>query len=373
MLTRIAILCVLLVNPLMAQQTGHPRRQARHQANETGIVGEKAPTWGVTKWLNLPPGQETLDITDYHGKVLYLYGFQSWCPGCHSHGFPTMLKLMQAFQHQEDVAFVAVQTVFEGFPYNTFDHAQRVAKRYKLDIPVGQSGENGRRSEIMKHYRTGGTPWTMVIDRQGIVRFNDFRTTPAAATQLIRELLKEPKPRAHSDAAPDTITPSRSGHDLLGKTPELDALEWIEPLPPTPRPRATLIRWFTDGCDFCAFSMPAISGLREAYAARGLQTVAVYHPKPAGPTTADHARHTARSLSYDGPLAMDPEWTALKHNYLNAHPDATTSITLILDAAGLVQYVHPGPIFGPSPDPALSDANRDYDEIRQAIEALLGA
>ncbi len=43
-----------------------------------GIVGEAAPTWEIEKWFNLPEGKEKLEISDFRGKVLILFNFQSW-------------------------------------------------------------------------------------------------------------------------------------------------------------------------------------------------------------------------------------------------------------------------------------------------------
>ncbi|MCH7870168.1 MAG: TlpA family protein disulfide reductase [Planctomycetes bacterium] len=156
-----------------------------------GILNKPAPGWGVKKWLNLADGVRSLDVSDFKGKVLYLYCFQSWCPGCHSHGFPTLQKMIKRYQGNDDVVFVAVQTVFEGFGSNTFEHAKRIAKRYDLDIPIGQSGENGKRSPLMRAYRTGGTPWTVIIDRNGVVRFNDFHAKEPQASELIDRLLED--------------------------------------------------------------------------------------------------------------------------------------------------------------------------------------
>mgnify|MGYP002027937591 CR=1 FL=1 len=94
---------------------------------ELGILNQKAPSWSVDQWLGLPDGKKALDVADFKGKVLYLYCFQSWCPGCHSHGFPTLQKAMKHFKGDEEVAFVAVQTVFEGFSSNTLKRAGETA------------------------------------------------------------------------------------------------------------------------------------------------------------------------------------------------------------------------------------------------------
>jgi len=45
---------------------------------ERGIVGQKAPEWEVSHWIQLPEGKKAVQIGDYKDKVLCLYFFQSW-------------------------------------------------------------------------------------------------------------------------------------------------------------------------------------------------------------------------------------------------------------------------------------------------------
>ena len=55
--------------------------------------------------------------------------------------------------------------------------------------PFGHDpGPDGRRSLILQRYRTGGTPWTVIIDRAGVVRYNDFFIAPKDAVALIQTL-----------------------------------------------------------------------------------------------------------------------------------------------------------------------------------------
>ncbi len=202
------------------------------QSSARGILGKEAPAWGVKEWINLPEGQTTLDINDYKGKVVYLYGFQSWCPGCHSHGFPTLKTLLKHYgkdkeskvnrdsKDNKDIAFVAIQTVFEGYSTNNAQAAWRTADRYDLKIPVGHDGSNGKRSLIMKRYRTGGTPWTIIIDKQGVVRYNDFHIKPEQAIKIINRLRAEqysPKTTLHTPPAsdvPPTTAPEELGNPV---------------------------------------------------------------------------------------------------------------------------------------------------------------
>ncbi|KKM66280.1 hypothetical protein LCGC14_1482750 [marine sediment metagenome] len=167
------------------------RAKSKGQAQpERGVLGKKAPSFGVRTWFNLPKGKDSVDIGDYEGKVVYLYGFQSWCPGCRKYGFPTLTKLIEHYESNKEVAFIAVQTTFEGFSTNTPQSAKETAERYDLAIPVGHSGSSDERSTVMQRYRTGGTPWTVIIDRKGTVRFNDFHIAPDDAVALIDRLLE---------------------------------------------------------------------------------------------------------------------------------------------------------------------------------------
>ena len=155
-----------------------------------GIVGDAAPSWEIQQWAHLPKDHDSLDVSSFKGKVVYLYCFQSWCPGCHKHGFPALVEVRRYYKDDPLVAFVAVQTTFEGESVNTFENARKTAAKFDLEIPLGQSGGFGQRSALMKKYRTGGTPWTIIIDRKGVVRFSDFFIAPKQARTLIDKLKK---------------------------------------------------------------------------------------------------------------------------------------------------------------------------------------
>jgi len=157
---------------------------------EPGIQGKKAPRWAATDWIQLPKGKNALEPHDYKGKVIYLYNFQSWCPGCHAHGFPTLKSVSEHYKDDPKVAFVAIQTVFEGFAYNDVDELVPTAEKFGLDIPFGQSGKKGQPSDLMRRYRSGGTPWTVIIDQKGVVRYNAFHIEAEQAVKLIDSLLK---------------------------------------------------------------------------------------------------------------------------------------------------------------------------------------
>ena len=160
-----------------------------------GPVGQVAPKWEIERWIGLPEGQKTLELDQLQGKVIYIYAFQSWCPGCHQVGFPALQKIAKRYEKDERVAVLAMQTVFEGFEVNTFGRMQAMKKRYKLDIPFGHDpGKNGKRSHILDRYDTYGTPWHLVIDGRGVVRFNAYRNDELEAVKTIDGLLAKRGP-----------------------------------------------------------------------------------------------------------------------------------------------------------------------------------
>jgi thiol-disulfide isomerase/thioredoxin len=161
------------------------------------MLNEQAPKWDVGPWHQLPEGKTSLDISDFKGKVLYMYCFQSWCPGCHSRGFPTLKQVAEKYKDDDGVGFIVFQTVFEdkaSKPVNTFENLKKIAKKYGLTMPFAQSGSREDKSKVMKAYQTRGTPWTVIIDKKGVIRYGGFHITPADAAKLIEKLKTEKSP-----------------------------------------------------------------------------------------------------------------------------------------------------------------------------------
>ena len=89
-----ALLAIIVIGLLLPAVAG---------SGKPGIVGRPAPAWGVSEWINLPAGEQSLDVDDLDGRVVFMLGFQSWCPGCHSRGFPTLKQLIDHYKTADDV------------------------------------------------------------------------------------------------------------------------------------------------------------------------------------------------------------------------------------------------------------------------------
>lgn len=141
------------------------RSQCIQQAPELRV-----PLWIDGQGRSLAP----LKLSDLGEGFKVIFCFQHWCPGCHSHGFPTLQRLVKALS-SHGFSFAAVQTVFEGAETNTFERLRETQLRYGLDIPFGHDPSLGQGSSLMKDFDTQGTPWFLVIDPLGEILLSDFQ------------------------------------------------------------------------------------------------------------------------------------------------------------------------------------------------------
>ena len=205
---------------------------------------------------------------------------------------------------------------------------------------------------------------------------------------LARLGASHPSPRLHgrvvgsfvfANPAPpvESLPKSRGGQDVVGqKMPSLQFDRWLntqDRKPVEPAGRITLYRWWTDGCEHCEKTLPAVERLRQKFGAKGLQVVAVYHPKPPRAVTDRHVLDAARRLGYSGAVAVDLDWSELKKFYLSTGERRATSASFLVGADGVIRFVHPGPRLYPSDDPAEAQEDGDYRLLETAIVKLVAA
>lgn len=155
-----------------------------------GIDGHAAPEIKLDYWIDRSgePGQ--FSVVQNRGKWVFLKCFQDWCPGCHSSGFPTLQQFSAAFADHPKVAIAAIQTVFEGFSSNTQEDVRKLQLRYELPITMGHDPGDANTHGMprtMKAYRTGGTPWLILIAPDGRVIFNDYHVNTDKLIDYVRK------------------------------------------------------------------------------------------------------------------------------------------------------------------------------------------
>ncbi len=160
------------------------------QENKYGILGYEAPELAIDYWIDADGEATKFSIAEAKGKWIFLKCFQNWCPGCHASGFPSLQAFAKEFHGNPKVAIAGIQTVFEGFSTNTQEAVRELQLEYELPVVMGHDPgdpDGFNISDTMLKYRTGGTPWLILIDPDGVVAFNDFRVDTSKLIEFMYE------------------------------------------------------------------------------------------------------------------------------------------------------------------------------------------
>jgi thiol-disulfide isomerase/thioredoxin len=167
-----------------------------------------------------------------------------------------------------------------------------------------------------------------------------------------------------------------SGAELIGHPAPVWSFErWIRSKPTDLqklRGKVVLLRWWTDGCHFCAATLPEIEELRRRHAADGLVVIGVFHPKPPRPVSDKQIVATAEKLGYHGPIAVDGQWRTLERYWLSGHPERNwTSVSFLIDRRGTLRWVHGGGEYHRSDDPRHQRCTVQFGELERALAEAL--
>ncbi len=173
-----------------ATNTATTSEAAQPELEKYGIRQFAAPELLLDYWIDENGKPTEFSVHAQKGKWLFMKFFQNWCPGCHKFGFPTLKKFADEFYDHPDVETIAVQTVFEGFSVNSKSAVRELQLRYDLPITMGHDPgtkltENHPLSMI--NYRTGGTPWLILVAPDGHVVFNDFHVDSDALVDFVKK------------------------------------------------------------------------------------------------------------------------------------------------------------------------------------------
>ncbi|MEM6997095.1 MAG: TlpA disulfide reductase family protein [Myxococcota bacterium] len=136
------------------------------------------------------------------------------------------------------------------------------------------------------------------------------------------------------------------------------------------RGRAVLLRFWTDTCPFCRATAPALVAIDDAFRDRNVTVVGMYHPKPRGTQrSAEDVGKVARDFGFVFPVGLDLQWAVLDAYWLSLPGRRYTSVSFVIDPAGIIQFVHPGPEFHPDGPADHEQCRRDYEAVTAALEA----
>jgi peroxiredoxin len=156
--------------------------------------------------------------------------------------------------------------------------------------------------------------------------------------------------------------------DVVGHpAPAWDVGPWFNSAPlalADLRGKVVLVRWFmSPSCPMCSASAPALVELDRRYRAHGLAVIGMYHHKDDDPLDPEKVRGYVAHFGFTFPVAIDPDWRTAKHWWLDRHNREYTSVSFLLDRAGVIRHVHLGGKLAPG-SPA-------YAIVEERIKALL--
>jgi thiol-disulfide isomerase/thioredoxin len=138
------------------------------------------------------------------------------------------------------------------------------------------------------------------------------------------------------------------------------------------RGKVVLLRWWTEGCHFCAATLPELESLRRAHADDGLVVIGVFHPKPPREVSDRKITAVAKRLGFSGPIAVDREWATLERYWLADRPERSwTSVSFLVDRRGDIRWVHGGGEYHRGDDPAHARCASQYREMQQTLMEVL--
>lgn len=152
-LVRVAFIVAAVAIGWIAVEYLVPSTSSTNASGPSGTVGQIAPVFDLRD-----DGGRAASLDRYHGSVVVMNLWASWCPPCRAE-MPDLQRLLEVYGGRG----VAVVGVNEG------ESAQRArafasALRIRFPIWIDASQRYGR------VYSALGLPTTVIIDRRGVVR-----------------------------------------------------------------------------------------------------------------------------------------------------------------------------------------------------------
>lgn len=219
----------------------------------SAVIGEKAPNFAVSEWVQGAP----TNFDQEKDKIVILEVFQVNCPGCFMHALPEAVNIYNKYK-DDGVRVLGIATAFEDFDKNTLDNLKMLVETgevigetksalsthgqlqddnklsYKIPFPLGMdkltktTGEINQEkimqfihpqipefdsqpeeyrnqiiqrvkdymrskeyaAETFEKFALQGTPSTIIVDRKGVLRDVSFGQTNHIEP-MIQKLLNE--------------------------------------------------------------------------------------------------------------------------------------------------------------------------------------
>lgn len=153
------------------------------------VMGKAAGKWEIDKWIR-PPSAGT-EVDSFRDKVVCLLCVQNSCEPSQVLAGPMLFDASRHFAGDDRVQLAMVQTTCTDFRQNSMANLSRRANSIPRHIAIGHTGGQKRRAAIMDAYGIQATPWTIIIDRRGIVRFSGCLVNANELIRMIEDQLDD--------------------------------------------------------------------------------------------------------------------------------------------------------------------------------------
>jgi len=140
-----------------------------------------APALAIGEWARGKP--TSLDAL--MGKVVMIDIFQIICPGCHI-AHPKIVQMMDRYKDQ-GLEVLGLAVAFEHQSAQTSEHIRRFVDKKAYPYPVAIDKQL---TQTFRRYGAAGSPFTVLIDRAGRIRYLDF-FRQGQIEPLVKQLLSE--------------------------------------------------------------------------------------------------------------------------------------------------------------------------------------
>ena len=167
----------------LTEQKGHAdvAAEAERRLRQLDVLGQQAPALVVEEWL----GSQDVTLADLKGKVVLIDFFQIICPGCND--AKPKIAAMQEKYGDQGLETIGLAVAFELHDSQKPDRVKSHLAENPYSYPVAIDKDQEKTFEA---YRAMGTPWTILIDREGTVRYASF-FREGTVEEKIQQLLAE--------------------------------------------------------------------------------------------------------------------------------------------------------------------------------------
>ena len=99
----------------------------------SAIIGEKAPNFGVSEWVQGAP----TNFDQEKDHIVLVEVFQVNCPGCFMHAIPEAINIYNKYK-DEGVRVLGIATAFEDFDKNTLENLKMLVETGEV---IGETKE----------------------------------------------------------------------------------------------------------------------------------------------------------------------------------------------------------------------------------------